>query len=34
MSKENKIQINSNFDFDKLNFKKIKKELDIIPKII
>ena len=34
MSKENKIQINSNFDFDKLNFKKIKKELDVIPKII
>ena len=34
MSKENKIQINCNFDFDKLNFKKIKKELDVIPKII
>ena len=34
MSKDNKNQINCNFNFDKLNFKKIKKELDVIPKII
>ena len=32
MSKEN--QINCSYNLDKLNFRKLKKELDIIPKII
>ena len=34
MSKDNFNQINFNYNLDKLNFGKIKKELDIIPQII